>query len=82
MAHHPDNTLICRNVVVAVEHMNRVIIGPFSVHYELCAQEVEAVLADPTTPAIVRAFLRDLAKHLRQRANAEHREEEDERINW
>jgi hypothetical protein len=82
LARYPDNRLIRRNVSAAAEHVNRVVVGPSSQHHERCAQEVEAVIADAATPAVVKPFLTDLARQLRQRAQAERRNEEDERINW
>jgi hypothetical protein len=82
LALHPNNALIRRNVSAAAEHMNRVIVGPWSLHYQRCAREVEAVLGDAATPAVVKPFLTDLARDLRRRAEAERRQEEDEQINW
>jgi hypothetical protein len=82
LAMHPEDVLIRRNVSLAAEHMNRVITGPFSHHYERCAQELEQALANATTPAVVKPFLTDLARHLRQRAASERRSEEDESVNW
>ncbi len=79
---HPDNALIRGNVSAAAEHMNRVVVGPFSLHYESCAREVETVLGHAATPTVVKPFLTDLARQLRHRAEAEHRKEEDEQINW
>ncbi|HVO60604.1 MAG TPA: hypothetical protein VMT53_06690 [Terriglobales bacterium] len=79
---HPENRIIRGNVSAAAEHMNRVIVGPSSVHYEQCAEDVERVLAADATPAVVRPFLTDLATRLRQQAEAERRDEADEQINW
>jgi hypothetical protein len=82
LALHPGNAVIRRNVSAATEHMNRVVAGPSSGNYARWAEEVEAVVADASTPNAVRPFLRDLALGLRRRSQEEYRAELDEQANW
>src|SRR5262249_11246016 len=79
---YPDNVLIRRNVGAAAEHLNRVVIGPSSLHYENCAQEVGGLVGDAAIPAAVKPFLTDLARKLKERAERERGTEADEQVNW
>jgi hypothetical protein len=46
------------------------------------APEVEEVLKAENIPDRTRTFLRELAANLRKEAQNEHRDEQDESINW
>jgi len=79
---YPDNKILRRNIAVAASHMNQTIVGPMSEHYIRCAVAVEEVLNSENVPGTTRPFLRELAANLRKEAQSEHRDEEDESVNW
>jgi hypothetical protein len=77
----PDVASVRGNVAAAAEHMNRVVVGPASVHSDKCAQEVEEAIEREKATGSAREFLTDLARRLRKRAEAERRQEAEEEIN-
>jgi hypothetical protein len=82
LAFHPENENIRRYVTGAVQHTNRVTIGPASERYRVWADELEAQAASASTPDTVRPFLRDLSEQLLRRSQDERRSEADEQVNW
>jgi uncharacterized protein (UPF0147 family) len=79
---YPDNRAVRGNIARAASHPNHVIAGPWSEHYIRCAVAVEAILNSGNIPDTTRTFLRELAASLRKEAQNEHRDEEDESLNW
>jgi hypothetical protein len=79
---YPDNRIVRRNIALAASHMNHTIAGPISEHYTRCAVAVEEVLNSQNISDATRTFLRELAANLRKEAQNEHREEDDESVNW
>jgi hypothetical protein len=79
---YPDNRTVRGNVARAASHTNHVIVGPMSEHYIRCAVAVEGILDSGDIPDATRAFLRQLAAGFRKEAQNEHRDEEDESLNW
>ncbi len=77
----PDAETVRRNVALAAEHMGQVISGPWSKHLDTCAMDVERAIEQEQPTGRVRQFLQELAGHLRSRAEAQRRAEEDEAVN-
>jgi uncharacterized protein (UPF0147 family) len=82
LAVYPDNRTVRKNIALAASHMNHTIVGPMSEHYIRCAVAVEEALHSENIPDTTRTFLRELAANLRKEAQNEHRDEQDESVNW
>ena len=82
LATHPANQRVQQSIQMAAEHMNRSVWGESSANNAAWAAEVDAVLARPETPAVVRPFLLTLANNFRRQSEDDLRAEQDGRINW
>ena len=82
LALYPDNPTVRKNVALAAGHMNHTIVGPMSDHYTRCASAVENALRSKNISDTTHTFLTELAASLRTAAQNEHRDEQDESMNW
>jgi len=78
----PGSKRVRSMIVSRANHDQEVIRGPQSLHYQNCALEVQAILDDPNTPSLARAFLREVHDRFLEAARTQKRVEEDEAVNW
>lgn len=80
---YPHSKRIKSIIASRAQHMQEVIRGPMSEHFETSATEIQNVLQENANiSGSAKEFLEDLIARFRETAKHERRDEEDEQVNW